>query len=181
MLGQRAKDPRRLMALGVGLALNLVACGEDAVDVEDSGTQSPPPGPAQGSDGAAPGPGPTGTADATSPVVVGTDAGTSSDAGANPTPTMDGSVTIITPIEPKPDAGSDDASVVAPVDASGPAPDGGPPRWSTREDLGKGDGKDVVTIGDSWMAGILGGSGIQAALDREGTNYRQYAVTATTL
>ena len=50
-----------------------------------------------------------------------------------------------------------------------------------REDLGKGDGKDVVTIGDSWMAGPLNGSGIQAGLDRAGTDYRHYAVTATTL
>jgi hypothetical protein len=53
--------------------------------------------------------------------------------------------------------------------------------WTMREDLGKGDGKDVVTIGDSWMAGPLNGAGIQAGLDRAGTNYRHYAVTATTL
>jgi lysophospholipase L1-like esterase len=31
------------------------------------------------------------------------------------------------------------------------------------------------------MAGPLGGAGIQAGLDRAGTNYRHYAVTATTL
>jgi GXWXG protein/Domain of unknown function (DUF4334) len=55
------------------------------------------------------------------------------------------------------------------------------PPWTMRADLGVGDGKDVVTIGDSWMAGPLGGSGIQAALDRAGTDYRHYAVTATTL
>jgi len=53
--------------------------------------------------------------------------------------------------------------------------------WTMREDLGKGDGKDVVTIGDSWMAGPLNGAGIQAGLDRAGTDYRHYAVTATTL
>jgi lysophospholipase L1-like esterase len=53
--------------------------------------------------------------------------------------------------------------------------------WSKREDLGKGDGKDVVTIGDSWMAGPVGAAGIQAGLDRAGTSYRHYAVTATTL
>ncbi|MEY4579434.1 MAG: hypothetical protein RL701_4137 [Pseudomonadota bacterium] len=53
--------------------------------------------------------------------------------------------------------------------------------WAARVDLGKGDGKDVVTIGDSWMAGPLNGAGIQAGLDRLGTKYRHYAVTATTL
>jgi lysophospholipase L1-like esterase len=93
---------------------------------------------------------------------------------------MDGSITIITPIEPQPEGGG----VVTPDDGSTSSPDAGdagPPRWSTRDDLGKGDGKDVVTIGDSWMAGPLNGAGIQAGLDREGTKYRHYAVTATTL
>jgi len=67
-------------------------------------------------------------------------------------------------------------------DASTPVGDGGfVAPWVTREDLGKGDGKDVVCIGDSWMAGALNGAGIQAGLDRAGTNYRQYGVTATTL
>jgi lysophospholipase L1-like esterase len=65
-----------------------------------------------------------------------------------------------------------------------PDPEGGSGGSAGEEmhtDQGKGDGKDVVTIGDSWMAGPLGGAGIQAGLDREGTKYRHYAVTATTL
>jgi hypothetical protein len=55
------------------------------------------------------------------------------------------------------------------------------PDWSKRPDLGKGDGRDVVTIGDSWMDYIGGGGGIQAGLDRAGTNYRHYALSGTTL
>ena len=50
-----------------------------------------------------------------------------------------------------------------------------------REDLGKGTGGDVVTIGDSWMDYVLGGGGIQAGLDRAGTNYRHYALSGTQL
>jgi hypothetical protein len=51
----------------------------------------------------------------------------------------------------------------------------------TREDLGKGDGSDVITIGDSWMDYVLGGGGIQAGLDRLDTNYRHYSLSGTTL
>jgi len=53
--------------------------------------------------------------------------------------------------------------------------------WSMRMDEGKGDGSDVVTIGDSWMDYVLGGGGIEAALDRAGTKYRHYGLSATTL
>jgi lysophospholipase L1-like esterase len=55
------------------------------------------------------------------------------------------------------------------------------PDWSKRPDQGKGDGRDVVTIGDSWMDYVGGGGGIQAGLDRAGTNYRHYALSGTTL
>jgi lysophospholipase L1-like esterase len=55
------------------------------------------------------------------------------------------------------------------------------PDWSKRPDLGKGEGQDVVTIGDSWMDYIGGGGGIQAGLDRAGTRYRHYALSGTTL
>jgi len=48
-----------------------------------------------------------------------------------------------------------------------------------REDLGKGDGSDVITIGDSWMN--LGLTGIEQALDKAGTKYRHYAVAGTLL
>jgi hypothetical protein len=55
------------------------------------------------------------------------------------------------------------------------------PDWSKRKDLGKGDGSDVVTIGDSWMDYVGGGGGIQAGLDRAGLRYRHYALSGTTL
>ena len=54
-------------------------------------------------------------------------------------------------------------------------------RWMNREDLGKGTGSDVVTIGDSWMDYLLGGGGIEGGLDRAGTNYRHYALSGTQL
>jgi hypothetical protein len=48
-------------------------------------------------------------------------------------------------------------------------------------DLGKGDGSDVVTIGDSWMSILTNGGGIEGALDRAGTSYRHYSIAGTTL
>jgi hypothetical protein len=49
-----------------------------------------------------------------------------------------------------------------------------------RADLGKGDGKDVITIGDSWM--LLLGTGIQESLVRtSGQPYRKYARPGTRL
>jgi lysophospholipase L1-like esterase len=58
----------------------------------------------------------------------------------------------------------------------------GGPRWNQREDQGKGDGKDVVVIGDSWMT--MYGGGLQGALEtangREAT-YRKFGVPATRL
>jgi lysophospholipase L1-like esterase len=79
------------------------------------------------------------------------------------------------------DAGLIDPELDAAAEASATSDGGFIPPWMKRADLGEGDGKDVVTIGDSWMAGPLGGAGIQAGLDRAGTDYRHYAVTATTL
>jgi hypothetical protein len=45
-------------------------------------------------------------------------------------------------------------------------------------DLGKGDGKDVVTIGDSWMNLLI--AGIEPSLDKAaGQTYRHYAFPGT--
>jgi hypothetical protein len=79
--------------------------------------------------------------------------------------------------------GAEPGSDAAVADPDAGEPDAGPeqPRWATREDLGEGDGSDVVTIGDSWMDYILGGGGIEGALDRAGTDYRHYSVSATQL
>ncbi|MBN1654707.1 MAG: SGNH/GDSL hydrolase family protein [Deltaproteobacteria bacterium] len=50
------------------------------------------------------------------------------------------------------------------------------------EDLGEGDGQDVITIGDSWMNIITNGGGIEGGLDRvTGKRYRHYALAATTV
>lgn len=59
----------------------------------------------------------------------------------------------------------------------GPAPDAG----TGRADLGQGDGKDVITIGDSWMS--LGtGSGIQESLEKVSMrDYRNFGVPGTKL
>jgi hypothetical protein len=52
-----------------------------------------------------------------------------------------------------------------------------------REDLGKGDGSDVVTIGDSWMSNTLGtGDAIEGALRRLTKQpYRNYGVQGVLL
>ena len=52
------------------------------------------------------------------------------------------------------------------------------PAWAQREDLGKGNGRDVITIGDSWMSYFITG-GIQDALIRKGLKYRNYGVAGT--
>ena len=48
-------------------------------------------------------------------------------------------------------------------------------------DLLKGDGSDVITIGDSWMNIGTNGGGIEGGLDRAMTKYRHYAVAGTLL
>jgi hypothetical protein len=50
------------------------------------------------------------------------------------------------------------------------------------DDLGAGDGSDVVMIGDSWMSQLSAGSAIQGGvLKASGQPYRQYAIGGTTL
>jgi hypothetical protein len=49
------------------------------------------------------------------------------------------------------------------------------------EDLGEGDGQDVVSIGDSWMSYLLNSGGIEGALRRAGKSYRWYGIAGTTL
>ncbi|MEY4508404.1 MAG: hypothetical protein RLZZ450_526 [Pseudomonadota bacterium] len=167
--------------LSFGMALLVGACSETAApsphgeDTPDDKTSTDPVSTDEDEDTAAPSKDagkattpssgkPDSGKPATSKPVL--DAGT----GTSNPPALDASVSV-----PDPDV---DVS----GDAATPAGDGGfVPPWMTRADLGKGDGKDVVTIGDSWMSGPVGGAGIQAGLDRAGTKYRHYAVTATTL
>jgi hypothetical protein len=56
------------------------------------------------------------------------------------------------------------------------------PTKRTHEELGEGDGQDVITIGDSWMNYAVNGGGIEAGLDRvTGKRYRHSAVAGTTV
>jgi hypothetical protein len=79
----------------------------------------------------------------------------------------------------KPDAQV--TTVDAPGDASTNASDGGK-AGAAHADLGKGDGSDVITIGDSWMQYALNGGGIERGLkDASGQKYRNYGVTGVEL
>jgi hypothetical protein len=70
--------------------------------------------------------------------------------------------------------GMEDAASMPSTDA-GPDDASAPPRM----DLGVGDGRDVVTIGDSWMDYALSGGGIEGGLRRAGKNYRNYSLSGT--
>jgi hypothetical protein len=90
------------------------------------------------------------------------------------------------PVEP---VGQDAALPVvdasSPVDARTTAPDAASDAGTEEpeppsEDLGKGDGKDVIAIGDSWMN--LGTAGIQQSLKKaSGQPYRTYGVPGVEL
>lgn len=150
-------------------ALALAACGDPA---EDPNYQ-PPLG---------------------SPVTVGDAQVVAMDSGAPPAATSSDSGTTIAPVKPA-DAGALDSGsvIVTPGDAqaaldAGPLADSGPGEGGVaaeagppRMDLGKGNGKDVIAIGDSWM--LLFTSGIQESLVKAsgGQPYRKYGVPGTRL
>jgi hypothetical protein len=88
--------------------------------------------------------------------------------------------------EPSPDGMSAAAGGGAEAGAGGSiaaAGSGGAESAPAREDPGKGDGGDVITIGDSWMSNTLGtGDAIQGALQRLTMQpYRHYAVQGVML
>lgn len=97
--------------------------------------------------------------------------GACADAGNGDVAARDGADALAQEATPEADG---DPSATTPPAADEPA-------WAKREDLGKGNGQDVITIGDSWMAGAINIGGIQGGLDSLGTRYRHYAVTATQL
>jgi hypothetical protein len=120
------------------------------------------------------------------------------DAGGGSAPIVDGGSTLppvssgqdagVTPVQPMPtldaqtqpvEAGTaSDTGTVATGDATTPSGDGGAGDAGQRADLGKGNGKDVITIGDSWMLLIF--SGIQESLKKaSGQPYRTYGLAAT--
>lgn len=78
-------------------------------------------------------------------------------------------------------AGAGGSATAAAAGASGgTASAAGASAEMPREDLGKGDGSDVITIGDSWMN--LGATGIQQSLVRLSMQpYRTYGLAATRL
>ena len=85
-------------------------------------------------------------------------------------------------------AGATNAGGAAATPAAGaPAPvagSGGTTGGATEqhEDLGMGDGSDVVTIGDSWMSYAVNGGGIEVGLlAASGQPYRTYALAGTML
>ena len=60
--------------------------------------------------------------------------------------------------------------------------DGGGGGSKEHADLGKGDGSDVITIGDSWMNYFVNGGGIERGLlEASGQKYRTYGVAGTKL
>jgi len=93
------------------------------------------------------------------------DAGRKSDSGA----LIDaGAKSDAAVVEASPDAGGGSGG-----DASLPDEEG--------EDLGEGDGKDVITIGDSWM-NLTRTSGIEQSLEKvSGRDYRNFGVSGTRL
>lgn len=172
---------RRAASVGVCAAWLLGGCGGDPEELvrDDAGAGAGAPV----SEASVP-PGQGGTsADAS---VTGTtgDGGTTppkADASA-PSGSMDSGVVPSTPDATTGgvDSGDSADAGVAAGDGAVAQADAGP-RWAMRDDPGKGDGKDVITIGDSWMDYFLSGGGIEAALDKEGTRYRHYGLSATTL
>lgn len=86
-----------------------------------------------------------------------------------------------------PDAASDAGGSIVPIDAgdagSSDAASGGDASTAPpRADLGKGDGSDVLMIGDSWMSLGSANSGIQGGiLKASGQPYRAEGIGGTTL
>jgi hypothetical protein len=161
----RANNHKRLEMLGVTSLIWAIAAGACS-STPSPAMQSPVMGTQPAAAGAAP----------------------SSAAGAG------GSTVIVSPV-----AGSGGGGSVATVVAGRSAPpptrdaqaddaDGGtasPPDASTapapHADLGKGDGSDVIAIGDSWMS-LSAGAGIQdSLLKASGQKYRVYGVPGTQL
>ncbi|HMI90943.1 MAG TPA: SGNH/GDSL hydrolase family protein [Polyangiales bacterium] len=164
----------RVLLLGCLLAA-LGGCNKKENDPPD--TVQPPPGqtmtPVMGGPAAPPStPPPTGAGQ--QPPAV-TPPAAPPGSGDVPTPPAGAAGSMAPPVtEPMAGAGAEDP--MEPTEPTEPPAMEPPP---PRMDLGKGDGKDVITIGDSWMT--LYGGGIQGGLDRLPTRYRHFGVAGTTL
>jgi lysophospholipase L1-like esterase len=161
-------------AFWFSLCLAFVACGDP--DDGDSPYQPTPAAPATTGDAQLPaGGGDAGIATPVSP----------SDAGAAP-PAVGSDAQIRDP-QTTSDASGLDAQLpgvdatLPPVEAGISDAGGGAEAAVPRMDLGMGTGKDVITIGDSWMLLIF--TGIQESLVKASGNrpYRKYGVPGTRL
>lgn len=172
-------QPRFLLVALLASALNFVGCAEEVPAPEKGGSSSPSgsdedePDDGEEEDVAEPeddeaDPKPTTKLDAGTPKPK-------PDAGALDAKAPTGTDTK------KPDAGGSDTPIDVPQDAStGSTTADGGGETAAHEDLGKGDGKDVIAIGDSWMSLI--GTGIQQSLVKVSMQpYRTYGVAATQL
>jgi lysophospholipase L1-like esterase len=124
----------------------------------------------------------------------GSTASTGVDAGKTTTPKLDSGTRDAGPPTKSVDPAGD-ASIVADAAkpssgdaASGGGSDAGSNNDTSTElpaDPGKGDGSDVITIGDSWMSNTLQiegtGGGISASLIGAGNKYKNYAVQGVML
>ena len=179
-LGERLPSALRWIILALTIA---AGCGEAAQPVDrDPGTangddDSPDDDVADGDDDGPSDGDDDEVVDAARPSSPRSDAGTGGNArvdASRPSSPVDSSIARDTgaAVDPS-DAGSDNSSDAS-VSTDASKPDEG------RADLGKGDGKDVVTIGDSWM--LLAITGIQESLTKvSGQPYRKYARPGTRL
>lgn len=172
MRHNRSSTPALLVsAFWLSLCLSFVACGDP--DDGDPPFQ-PTPGAVTGGDAQLPAGGDAGVAPPAA-----------SDAGSAP-PAVGNDAQIRDSQTPSDASGLD--AQLPPVDTSVPAIEAGPSEAGVgseaavpRMDLGMGTGKDVITIGDSWMLLIF--TGIQESLVRASGNrpYRKYGVPGTRL
>lgn len=168
----QARRPEEIAGAHVACRLLLsalaCACGAPSDDSPGGyGSQWTTPAPPTGTTTPAPG--------STTPPPAGT-ATTSPGSTTTPPPTMGVPVAPPEMGDPGDVTGSGGAMAepTPTMTAGGAAP-------MPREDLGEGDGSDVITIGDSWMNYLLSGGGIEGALRRAGKTYRGYGVAGTLL
>lgn len=166
------------------VAILIASCALGLISCSDSNGESVP-GIGQSSAGASAAAGATaaGTSAAGMPA-AGATAGSNASSTAGATAGRSSAGTP--PATPTAGTGADDDADAgtAPADAGQATVDAGtmtpPTTKPTREDLGKGDGSDVITIGDSWMN--LGSTGIQQSLLKaSGQRYRTYGRGGTRL
>ncbi len=182
------RNNRGSIALGMLLGLTLAVSG---CAQKGSSNGSPGAGGAQQAAGPS-GAGPAGTAGTQSAPAAGGNTNPDGAGGGSPAASAAGGAGAGSgSSQPAADGSGEmsSAGAAAPAVDGGAAPagdggatassDGGTP--PAHGDLGKGDGSDVITIGDSWMQIATNGGGIEGGLDRAGTSYRHYAIPGTTL